>query len=41
VADENLNLLRRVLRESSDAEHRSLAAGIIAYYKNKAEIVGI
>jgi hypothetical protein len=40
VADENLNLLRRVLRESSDAEHRSLAAGIIAYYKNKAEIVG-
>jgi hypothetical protein len=40
AASQHINLLRRVLRESGDAEHRSIAATIIAYYKNKAEIVG-
>jgi hypothetical protein len=40
VAGKNLNLLRRVLRESDKAEQRSLAAEVIAYYPNKAEIVG-
>ncbi len=39
VADRNLKLLRQVLRESSDAQHRSLAAQIIAYYKDKSAIV--
>lgn len=39
IANENLNLLRRVLRESSDAEQRALAAQIVAYYRDKAAIV--
>ena len=39
LANRNLNLLRRVLRESSDAEHRALAAQVIAYYKDKSVIV--
>ncbi len=39
LADRNLKLLRQVLRESSDAQHRALAAEIIAYYKDKSAIV--
>lgn len=39
VANQNLKLLRQVLRESSDAKHRALAAQIIAYTKDKQAIV--
>lgn len=39
IANENVDLLRRVLRESGDAEHRALAAWIIAYYKDKKAII--
>jgi len=39
LAERNLKLLRRVLRESSDAAHRAFAAQIIAYYKDKKAIV--
>lgn len=39
IANQNLNLLRQVLRVSSDAGHRALAAEIIAYYKDKKAIV--
>ncbi len=39
LADQNLPLLRKVLRESSDAEHRALAAEVIAYYKDKRAVV--
>lgn len=39
LASRNLKLLRRILRESSDAQHRALAAEIIAYYKDKSAIV--
>jgi hypothetical protein len=35
----DLKLLRDVLRNSADAEHRALAAQIIAYTENKQEIV--
>ncbi len=38
-AARNLELLRRVLRESSDAEHRALAAEIIGYASNKRAVV--
>ena len=38
-AAQNLKLLRAVLRESSDAKHRALAAEIIAYAPNKKDIV--
>lgn len=38
-ANQNLLLLRRVLRESSDAEQRALATEIIAYYQDKNLIV--
>jgi len=37
-AAEDLTRLRRVLRESSDAQHRALAAQIIAYAANKRVI---
>lgn len=36
---QDLGRLRAVLRESSDAGHRALAAQIIAYHANKREIV--
>lgn len=39
IAGQNLNLLRKVLRESSEAKHRALAAEIIAYYEDKSAIV--
>lgn len=39
ITGENLNLLRRVLRESADAESRADAAQIIAYYKDKKAII--
>ena len=37
-ADKNLSLLRDVLRHSKHAEHRQVAAAVIAYYHDKAEI---
>jgi hypothetical protein len=39
IANENLNLLRQVLRESADVGHRALAAEIITYYNDKSVIV--
>lgn len=39
VADQNLKLLRQVLRESSNADHRALAAQIVAYAEDKQAIV--
>jgi hypothetical protein len=39
IANRNLNLLRRVLRESADAEHRALAVEVIAYYRDKSVII--
>lgn len=39
VANRNLKLLCRVLRESADAEHRALAVEVIAYYKDKSVII--
>jgi hypothetical protein len=38
-ASQDLKLLRVVLRESSDARHRALAAEIIAYAANKRDVV--
>jgi HEAT repeat protein len=38
-AAQDLKLFRDVLRNSADAEHRALAAQIIAYTENKQEIV--
>ena len=38
-AAQDFKLLRAVLRESSDARHRALAAEIIAYTANKQEVV--
>ena len=38
-AAQDLKLLRAVLRESSDARHRALAAEIIAYAANKRDVV--
>lgn len=38
-ANQNLSLLHRVLHESSDARHRTLAAQIMAYYKDKKVII--
>ncbi|HEV7374566.1 MAG TPA: hypothetical protein VGN95_07605 [Pyrinomonadaceae bacterium] len=38
-AAQDLKLLRAVLRESSDAHHRALAAEIIAYAANKRDVV--
>jgi hypothetical protein len=38
-AEQNLKLLRAVLRESADAQQRALAAEIIAYAPNKRDIV--
>lgn len=38
-AARDLKLLRNVLRNSADAQHRALAAQIIAYAENKQEIV--
>ena len=38
-AARNPKLLRKVLRESSDAEHRALAAQVIAYFSDKRTIV--
>jgi hypothetical protein len=38
-AAQNLKLLHAVLRESSDAHHRALAAEIIAYTANKRDVV--
>jgi hypothetical protein len=39
-AARDLNALRRVLRESSDTEHRALAAQILGYVGNKQKVVG-
>jgi hypothetical protein len=39
LAAQNLKILRRVLRHSSDARQRALAAQIIAYSKDKKQIV--
>lgn len=39
LANRNLRLLHRVLRESSDAEARALATEIIAYHKDKRLVV--
>jgi HEAT repeat protein len=39
LAAQNVNLLRRVLQESADAENRALAAEIIAYYPDKTAII--
>jgi hypothetical protein len=39
LANQNIKLLRRVIYESSNAEHRSVAVQVIAYYKDKKEIV--
>lgn len=39
IAAKDLDLLRRVLRESSDASHRAYAAEIIAYAADKKSIV--
>lgn len=39
IANHQLPLLRDVLRNSSNAEHRSVAAWIIPYYANKRNIV--
>ncbi|MBA2502531.1 MAG: hypothetical protein H0V27_06585 [Pyrinomonadaceae bacterium] len=38
-AAQNLKTIRAVLRESSDAKHRALAAEIIAYATNKRDVV--
>ena len=38
-AEQDLELLRTVLRESADAQHRALAAEIIAYAPNKRDVV--
>ena len=38
-ADKNLSLLREVLRLSKHAEQRQVAATVIAYYHDKAEII--
>jgi hypothetical protein len=38
-AEQHLKLLRTVLRESADAQHRALAAEIIAYAPNKRDVV--
>ena len=38
-ADANLNLLREVLKTSKYAEQRAMAASVIAYHHNKAEII--
>jgi hypothetical protein len=38
-AETNEDLLRKVLRNSSDAEHRALAAQAIAYTRNKAAVI--
>jgi hypothetical protein len=38
-AARDLNLLRNVLRHSADAEHRALAAEVIAYTANKQAVV--
>lgn len=38
-AARNLNLLRAVLHEAADAQHRALAAEIIAYASNKRDVV--
>lgn len=38
-AARNLKLLRKVLRESSNAEHRALAAQVIAYFPDKQRVV--
>ncbi len=38
-AAQDLKLLRAVLRESGDAQHRALAAEIIAYTANKKDVV--
>jgi hypothetical protein len=40
VAANNGDLLRKVLRRSSDAHHRALAAQIIAYSSDKHKIIG-
>lgn len=39
IANQNLNLLRKVLHQSSNTEHRAIAAQIIAYYKDKKAII--
>ena len=39
LAAENTPLLRKVLRESADANHRALAAQIIAYSKDKRAVI--
>jgi hypothetical protein len=39
LAAKNLRSLRTVLRLSSDARHRAIAAQVIAYYENKKAIV--
>jgi hypothetical protein len=36
----HLDTLRKVLRTSSDADHRAFAAEVLAYYTNKQAIVG-
>lgn len=39
LAAQDLQLLRAVLRESGDAQHRALAAEIIGYARNKRDVV--
>jgi hypothetical protein len=40
LANKHLELLRRVLRESSNEEHRAIAAYVIGYADRKEEILG-
>jgi hypothetical protein len=40
LAAKHLDTLRKVLRTSSDGDHRAVAAQVLAYYTNKQAIVG-
>jgi hypothetical protein len=40
LAAKHLDTLRKVLRTSSDGDHRAFAAQVLAYYSNKQAIVG-
>ena len=40
LAAKHLDTLRKVLRTSSDADHRALAAEVIAYHANKQAVIG-
>ena len=39
IASSQLTLLRRVLRESADSEHRAMAAQLLGYTRNKQSVV--